>query len=83
MPSATVSDSASAPQPTGEAPPARGARRILAVAAVNQPGGAETTLLRLLSGLRGRERMGAGARAWAQRFDRERYTERVERLLAA
>ncbi len=51
MPTATVSDSASDPQPTGE--PGRGLR-ILAVAAVDQPGGAETTLLRLLSRLRDR-----------------------------
>jgi glycosyltransferase involved in cell wall biosynthesis len=48
MPTATVSESASVPRPTGEP---RRARRILAVAAVDQPGGAETTLLRLLSSL--------------------------------
>ena len=51
MPTATVSESASVPQPTGEP---RRARRLLAVAAVDQPGGAETTLLRLLSSLRER-----------------------------
>ena len=48
MPTATVSESASVPRPTGEP---RRARRILAVAAVDQPGGAEMTLLRLLSSL--------------------------------
>lgn len=51
MPTATVSESASAPQPTGEP---RRTRRIVAVAAVDRPGGAETTLMRLLSGLRER-----------------------------
>lgn len=54
MPTATVSESdpvSSASPSTGD--PRRG-RRILAVAAVDQPGGAETTLLRLLIGLRER-----------------------------
>ncbi len=51
MPTATVSESASAPQPTGEH---RRTRRLVAVAAVDRPGGAETTLMRLLSALRER-----------------------------
>ena len=57
MPTATVSESASVPRPTGEP---RRARRILAVAAVDHPGGAETTLLRLLAGL-ARPRLGGHA----------------------
>jgi glycosyltransferase involved in cell wall biosynthesis len=50
MPTATVSESdpAPAPPPVAEGRGGRGERRILAVAAVNVPGGAETTLLRLL-----------------------------------
>jgi glycosyltransferase involved in cell wall biosynthesis len=54
MPTATVSESdpvTSAPPLTGDS---RGARRLLAVAAVTHPGGAETTLLRLLTRLRAR-----------------------------
>ncbi len=54
MPTATVSESdpvTSAPPLTGDS---RGARRLLAVAAVTHPGGAETTLLRLLTRLRER-----------------------------
>ncbi len=67
MPTATVSESASAPQPTDGL---RHARRIPAVPAVGRPGGAETTLMRLLSGLRGR--------GW-----RVTLATSVERLLAA
>jgi glycosyltransferase involved in cell wall biosynthesis len=55
MPTATVSESDPAPAPAPVIEP-RGGRRILAVAAVNAPGGAETTLLRLLGRL--------GERGW-------------------
>ncbi len=54
MPTATVSESdpvTSAPPLTGDS---RGAGRLLAVTAVTHPGGAETTLLRLLTRLRAR-----------------------------
>ncbi len=37
----------------------------------------------VLEVLRDRDRMGAAARERARRFDRDRYAERVERLLAA
>lgn len=86
MPTVMVRETASAPQPTGEH---RRTRRIVAVAAVDRPGGAETTSMRLPSGLRAelevlgdRERMGTAARERARRFDSDRYAERMEAPLA-
>jgi glycosyltransferase involved in cell wall biosynthesis len=46
------------------------------------PGDPGALAAAVLEVLRDRDRMGAAARERARRFDRERYTERVERLLA-
>jgi hypothetical protein len=68
MPAPTVTDG-DKPQPGTPGPDGRASRRLLAVAPVTHPGGAETGLL-------------AAAHEGAKRFYADAYADRIERLIA-